>query len=34
MIVVSGGSPYRTLSDLLDEARAKPGEMTMASIGP
>ena len=34
MIVVSGGSPYRTLSDLLDEARAKPSEMTMASIGP
>jgi tripartite-type tricarboxylate transporter receptor subunit TctC len=34
MIVVSSGSTYRTLSDLLDEARAKPGEVTMASIGP
>jgi len=34
MIVVSSGSRYQTLSDLLDEARAKPGEVTMASIGP
>jgi tripartite-type tricarboxylate transporter receptor subunit TctC len=34
MIVVNGGSPYRTLADLLDAARAKPGELTMASIGP
>jgi tripartite-type tricarboxylate transporter receptor subunit TctC len=31
---VSSASPYRTLADLLDAARAKPGELSMASIGP
>ena len=26
-------SPYRTLTDLLDAARAKPGELTLAGSG-
>ena len=34
VIVVNSASPYRTLADLLDAARAKPGELTLASIGP
>src|SRR5215469_5803572 len=34
VIVVNSASPYRTLSALLDDARAKPGQITMASIGP
>lgn len=34
VIVVNGASPYRTLTALLDDARAKPGQITMASIGP
>jgi tripartite-type tricarboxylate transporter receptor subunit TctC len=33
VIVVNAASPYRTLKDLLDAARAKPGELTMASTG-
>jgi tripartite-type tricarboxylate transporter receptor subunit TctC len=33
-IVVNAASPYRTLKDLLDAARAKPGELTLASAGP
>jgi tripartite-type tricarboxylate transporter receptor subunit TctC len=33
-IVVNNTAPYRTLADLLDAARAKPGQLTMASIGP
>jgi tripartite-type tricarboxylate transporter receptor subunit TctC len=33
VIVVNAESPYRTLADLLDTARAKPGEVTMASTG-
>jgi tripartite-type tricarboxylate transporter receptor subunit TctC len=33
VIVVNAESPYRTLADLLDAARAKPGEVTMASTG-
>ena len=32
--VVSPNSPYRTLSDLIAAARAKPGEITLASVGP
>jgi tripartite-type tricarboxylate transporter receptor subunit TctC len=32
--VVSPDSPYRTLSDLIAAARAKPGEITLASVGP
>src|SRR5690349_982441 len=34
VIVVNGASPYRTLGELLDAARQKPGQITMASIGP
>jgi len=34
LIVVNSASPYRTLAELLDDARAKPGQVTMASIGP
>jgi tripartite-type tricarboxylate transporter receptor subunit TctC len=33
-IVVNGPSSYRTLADLVNEARAKPGELTLASVGP
>jgi tripartite-type tricarboxylate transporter receptor subunit TctC len=31
---VNSASPYRTLADVLDAARTKPGELSMASIGP
>jgi len=34
LIVVNAASPYRTLGELLDDARRKPGQITMASIGP
>jgi tripartite-type tricarboxylate transporter receptor subunit TctC len=34
VILVTDASPYRTLADLLDAARAKPGDLTLASIGP
>jgi tripartite-type tricarboxylate transporter receptor subunit TctC len=34
VIVVNSASPYRTLADLLDAARAKPGDLTLASVGP
>jgi tripartite-type tricarboxylate transporter receptor subunit TctC len=34
VIAVNSASPYRTLADLLDAARAKPGELALASIGP
>jgi len=34
VIVVNNASPYRTLSELLNAARAKPGELTFASAGP
>jgi tripartite-type tricarboxylate transporter receptor subunit TctC len=34
VIVVNSSSPYRTLPDLLNAARAKPGELTFASVGP
>jgi tripartite-type tricarboxylate transporter receptor subunit TctC len=34
LIVVNSASPYRTLADLLEAARAKPGALTMASDGP
>jgi tripartite-type tricarboxylate transporter receptor subunit TctC len=34
VIVVNGGSPYRTLAELMNAARSKPGDLTMASIGP
>jgi tripartite-type tricarboxylate transporter receptor subunit TctC len=34
LIVVSAASPYHSLADLLETGRAKPGSLTMASIGP
>jgi tripartite-type tricarboxylate transporter receptor subunit TctC len=34
VIVVNGASPYRTLAELLEAARVKPGQLTLASIGP
>jgi tripartite-type tricarboxylate transporter receptor subunit TctC len=34
VLVVNSASPYRTLADLIDAARAKPGELSMASVGP
>ena len=34
VLVANSASPYRTLADLLSAARAKPGELTMASVGP
>ena len=34
IVVVNSTSPYRTLADLVGAARAKPGELTMAAIGP
>jgi tripartite-type tricarboxylate transporter receptor subunit TctC len=34
VFVVNTTSPYKTLGDLLTAARAKPGELTMASFGP
>ena len=34
VIVVNGASPYRSLGQMLDAARAKPGAVTLASVGP
>lgn len=34
VLVVNSASTYHTLADLLNAARAKPGELTMASVGP
>lgn len=34
VLVVHSSSPYRTVKDLLDAARAKPGEISMAAVGP
>jgi tripartite-type tricarboxylate transporter receptor subunit TctC len=34
VIFVNSGSPYRTMADLTSAARAKPGELTLASTGP
>jgi tripartite-type tricarboxylate transporter receptor subunit TctC len=34
VIVVNSTSPYRTLADLLNAARAKPGDLSLASVGP
>src|SRR4051812_17367998 len=34
LIVVNSASPYRTLADLLNAARTKPGELSVASVGP
>jgi len=34
LIVVNSASPYRTLGDLVAAARAKPGELSLAGVGP
>lgn len=34
VFLVSGASPYRSLGDLLAAARTRPGELSMASVGP
>ena len=34
VIVVNSASPYHTIADLLNAARDKPGELTLASAGP
>ena len=34
VVAVHSASPYRTLTDLVEAARAKPGEVTMAFNGP
>jgi len=34
VLTVNGASPYRRLADLIDAARAKPREITLATIGP
>jgi tripartite-type tricarboxylate transporter receptor subunit TctC len=34
LLVVNSASPYRTLADLIEAARAKPGELSVASVGP
>jgi tripartite-type tricarboxylate transporter receptor subunit TctC len=34
VIVVNAASPYRTLADLLNAARARPGDLTVAGLGP
>jgi len=34
VIVVSSGSPYHTMADLVSAARAQPGKLALASTGP
>jgi tripartite-type tricarboxylate transporter receptor subunit TctC len=34
VIVVNGASSWRTLADFIDAAHAKPGEFTVATVGP
>jgi tripartite-type tricarboxylate transporter receptor subunit TctC len=34
IIVVNSASPYRTLAELVEAARARPGELSIASVGP
>jgi tripartite-type tricarboxylate transporter receptor subunit TctC len=34
VIAVNSSSPYRTLPDLVNMARSKPGEMTLGAAGP
>ena len=34
LLVANADRPWKSLKDLLDEARAKPGELTYASSGP
>src|SRR5690349_18471434 len=33
VFAVNSGSPYRTLGDLIDDARARPRALTLASVG-
>jgi tripartite-type tricarboxylate transporter receptor subunit TctC len=34
IVVVQSSSPYRTLAEFFDIARSRPGELTLASLGP
>lgn len=34
VLVVNGASSYRTFADFIGAARAKPGELSLASVGP
>jgi tripartite-type tricarboxylate transporter receptor subunit TctC len=34
VLVVNSESPYRTLADLVAAARAKPGDLSLAAVGP
>jgi tripartite-type tricarboxylate transporter receptor subunit TctC len=34
LLAVNAASPYRTLADFVSAARARPGELTIASVGP
>jgi tripartite-type tricarboxylate transporter receptor subunit TctC len=34
VIVVNANAPYRTLREFLDAARGKPGDLSLASVGP
>jgi tripartite-type tricarboxylate transporter receptor subunit TctC len=34
IVAVNSASPYRSLAELLDAARAKPGELSISSVGP
>jgi tripartite-type tricarboxylate transporter receptor subunit TctC len=34
LIVVNSGSPYHTLADFIDAARARLGALTYGTIGP
>jgi tripartite-type tricarboxylate transporter receptor subunit TctC len=34
VVSVNSASPYRTLAEFLSAARAKPGELSVASVGP
>jgi tripartite-type tricarboxylate transporter receptor subunit TctC len=34
VVVVNANSPYHSLADLIDAARARPGELTLGSGGP
>jgi tripartite-type tricarboxylate transporter receptor subunit TctC len=34
LIVVNSQSPYRTLADLIDAAHARPGAITLGTLGP
>lgn len=34
LILTNAESPYRTLADLMEDARARPGQLTLAGTGP